>query len=216
MKLTLALVILNILAFALSLTNPEYYISNFGFSVDSFLSGNYHTIITAMFLHDGLLHLGGNMIALLFLGRRIEKETEGWQYMLIYFAAGIVGNLSMFIPIFGYSSSTIGIGASAAISGIIGSGIFVCPGKIVLFPLYFPLPFAAAGAVYFLATLSNLFVPGYVAYSSHLFGFLAGAAFGFSWSEDRIKRLTIFIALLLLIIFLPIILPTILDFLFSL
>ena len=180
MKLTLLLIILNVAIFLLSLTNLDYFLVNFGFSVNGFLAGKYYTIITNMFLHAGVVHIAGNMIAL-------------------------------FVPIFGYSPDTIAIGASAAISGLVGLGIFVCPGKLVFFPAFIPLPFALAGAIYFLANFSNLFAPGYVAYSAHIFGFLAGSLFGFAWGENRVKRLIIFIALLALIVALP----TILDFIFS-
>jgi len=203
MKLTATLIILNMLVFALSLTNFDYFIGNFGFSAKGLLSGKYYIILTSLFLHADLLHLSGNMIGLLFLGWAIEKKIKSWQYIVVYFASGIIGNLSMFIPIFGYTLDTIGVGASAAISGLVGLGIFMCPGKFVIFGSILPMPFVAAGAVYLLFTLSNLFTSELVAHSAHLFGFLSGAIFGFKWSKDRIKNLLIFIALLLLIMFLP-------------
>lgn len=212
MRLTLALIILNVLVFVLSLTNFDYFINNFSFNIDSFLSGNYHTVITTMFLHGDLWHLVGNMFALLVLGWTVEKKVEAWQYLLIYFVSGVVGSLSLFIPIFGYSSDTIAIGASGAISGLVGLGIFICPGSLVIFTTILPLPFAVAGAIYFLVTLSNLFAPGLVAYPAHLFGFLGGAVFGWNWSEDRVKRLIVFIALLLLIVFLPTIIEIVFAF----
>lgn len=216
MKLTLSLIVLNIAVFALSVLSTqsfEYLLNNFGFSVNSFLSGNYYTIITSMFLHAGLLHLAGNMFALFVLGWAVEKKVKAWQYLLVYFFSGIIGSLSLFIPIFGYSSDTIAVGASAAISGLVGLGIFICPGKLVMFPAILPLPFSLAGAIYLLATLSGLLSPGYVAYSAHLFGFLAGVLFGLMWGEKRIARLVIFVALLLLIVALPTILHILLNIL---
>lgn len=199
MKLTLLLIILNVLIFAASLPNLDYYLTSYGFSQHNFLSGGYYTIITAMFLHANLAHLGGNMITLLFLGTALEKKVKAEQYLLAYFAGGIIGNLSLFVPIFSYSHFIVAVGASAAISGLVGLGIFMCPGKSVMFPILVPLPFAIGGAIYFLLTMLDLFAPGYVAYSAHLFGFLAGSGLGFVWSEKRFTRLVIFVVVLILI-----------------
>lgn len=199
MKLTLFLVALNVIAFLFSLANFDYYIQNYGFNQKNFLSGNYYIIITSMFLHASFGHLISNMIALFFLGWAIEKNTNAWQYIIAYFSSGAVSNLSVMLPIFGYTSETIAIGASAAISGLVGLGAFICPGKFVLFPTALPLPFIVAGAIYLLVNLSNLFVPSQVAYSAHIIGMLTGALFGLIWGEDRKKRLFAFTLLLILI-----------------
>lgn len=211
MKITLILVALNVLIFLSSLTNLDYYISTYGFSPAGFLAGDYKTVITSMFIHANLLHIAGNMFALLVLGLAVEKKVKPEQYILAYFLSGFAGILSLFVPMFGYSPDAIAVGASAAISGLVGLGIFVCPGKLVAFPAILPLPFSLAGAIYLLATLSGLLAPGYVAYSAHLFGFLAGVLFGLMWGEKRIARLVIFVALLLLIVALPTILETLIE-----
>jgi len=203
MKITYILIALNVLAFLVSLTNFDYIVDNFGFNPERFLAGNYIILITSIFLHADLFHLASNAVAHFFLGWTVEKKVEAWQYLLTYFGAGIIGNLSFFFSIFGYQPGTVAVGASAAISGLVGLGVFMCPGSLVLFTSILPLPFALAGGVYFLVTLSNLFAPGFVAHSAHLFGFLSGTGLGFSWSENRMRRLIIFVALLLLIIFLP-------------
>ena len=203
MKWTLLLILLNVVAFLSTLSNPDYFIDNYGFSVANFLAGRYYTVVTSMFLHADLLHIGSNMFALLVLGAAVEKKVRPWQYFAAYFISGVIGCLSMFVPLFGYGPDTIAIGASAAISGLVGLGIFVCPGKFVWFPEIIPLPFSLAAAIYFLVNVSNLLAPGYIAYSAHVFGFLAGSAFGLAWGENRTRNMAIFIALLLLIVFLP-------------
>lgn len=205
MKLTALLIIINIIAFAYSLANPDYYIKNYGFNSKNFLSGNYYIIITSMFLHANLGHLVGNMIALFFLGWTIERNVSMWKYLLVYFASGAFANFSVMLPIFGYNASTIAIGASAAISGLVGLGTFVCPGKFVIFPTALPLPFVVAGAIYLLVNLSSLFVPSEVAYSAHIFGMIGGAVFGLLFGENRRKRLSVFILLLTLISTLPLV-----------
>ena len=199
MKLTLLIIALNIIAFAYSLTDFDYYLKNYGFSQKNFLSGNYHVILTSTFLHANFSHLVANMIALFFLGWTIERNVSKWKYILVYFSSGALSSLSVMLPIFGYTPETIAIGASAAISGLVGLGAFVCPGKFVIFPSPIPLPFVVAGAMYLLANLSSLFTPSQVAYEAHIFGIIIGALFGLLWGEDRSKRLFIFILLLILI-----------------
>jgi rhomboid protease GluP len=207
MKLTLLLIIINILVFIYSITDFENFVSTYGFSIDNFMSGHYETIITAMFLHAGFLHLASNMIALLFLGSAVEAKAKSWQYILVYFLAGIAGNLSMFIPVFGYDMSTIAVGASAAISGLVGLGTFISPGKLTMFPIIIPIPFVIAGALYLLTTSTLLFATGeQIAYPAHLFGLFAGAIFGFAWSKQRIKSLILFILTVVFIVALPYIL----------
>jgi len=212
MKITLFLILINIIVFVYSLTNFEYFIDNYGFSVNAFLSGHPETLITSLFLHGSFIHLASNMIALLFLGGAVESKVKSWQYILVYFLAGVVGNLSFFIPIFGYDAMTIGVGASGAISGLVGLGIFISPGKLTMFPFIIPIPFAIAGAIFLLTTSALLFsTQEQIAYPAHLLGIAAGAAFGFAWSKHRIKNLIIFIFLVALIIALPYILRTVLG-----
>lgn len=203
MKWTLLLVLLNVLVFLFTLPNLDYYVQNYGFSTVSFSTGRYYTVVTSMFLHASWLHIGGNMLALLVLGSAVESKVKPWQYFVTYFASGVAGCLSMFVPLFGYGPGAIAIGASAAISGFVGLGIFVCPGKFVWFPEIIPLPFSLAGAIYLLSNVYSLFVPSYVAYSAHIFGFLAGAAFGLVLGERRIRSILIFAAMLLLVAVLP-------------
>lgn len=205
MKLTLSLIIINIIAFFFTFffADPEYIITNYGFSINSLLEGNYYTLISSMFLHAGPSHLAGNMIALFFLGWTLERNIAKWKYLLAYFSAGILGNLVGFVPIIGFSPETLAVGASAAISGLVGLGVFVCPGKPVLFPTWIPLPFIVAGAIYLIANITNLFNPSNIAYSAHIFGFVGGAIWGAVWGEHRIKRLSVLILLLVLMSSIP-------------
>ena len=204
MKLTLVLIIINIVVFIYSLTDFNYFLDTYGFSVDNFLAGQYETLVTSMFLHANFLHLASNMIALLFLGGAVESKAKSWQYIIVYFLAGIAGSLSMFVPIFGYDSSTLAVGASAAISGLVGLGIFISPGKLTMFPIIIPIPFVIAGALFFLTTSTLLFATAdQVAYPAHLLGLASGAIFGFLWSKERIKSLILFIFTVIFIVAVP-------------
>ncbi len=80
------------------------------------LAGRYETLITSMFLHANILHIGLNMYALYILGKVVELSVGKWKYLLMYFASGIVGNiLSAFLDM-----RAVGVGASGAIMGLLG------------------------------------------------------------------------------------------------
>jgi membrane associated rhomboid family serine protease len=206
MKWTLMIITLNVIIFILTLPNPNYYIGLYGFSAEGFLAGNYYTAISSMFMHAGILHLAGNMVALLALGGAVEKKVSGPQFFAAYFLAGFAGLLSPFIPIFGYPPDALFVGASAAISGLVGLGIFTSPGKFVWFPEIIPLPFAVAGALFLLTTISGVLTPSEIANSGHLLGFVAGSILGIAWTKERVKNLLIFVLVLALILLFPLIL----------
>jgi rhomboid protease GluP len=212
MKWTLLLILANIAVFLAMLPDPDYYISNFGFSAQAFLSGKYYLLITAMFVHAGLLHLAGNMVALLALGAAVEGKVSAKKFFGAYFLAGLAGMASPFIPFFGYTATTLFVGASGAISGLVGLGIFTCPGKFVWFPEIIPLPFAIAGALFLMTTISGILTPSQVADSGHLLGFLIGSFLGLAWTKDRLKNILVFAAVFALILFFPLILQTINSF----
>lgn len=207
MRLTLILILINVFVFLYTLTNFEYYITEYGFSSGSFLAGRYGIVGTAMLLHAGSGHLFFNMIALFFLGSSLEKKVEAWKYLLVYLLGGIIGNLAMLVF---FPPDTIGVGASGAISALVGLGAFFCPGKLVFFQSIIPMPFVVAGALYFLTTAMNLFVPSQIAYPVHFVGMIVGSVFGLIWSKERTKRIFIFVITLLLIVLLPYILRMVL------
>jgi hypothetical protein len=204
MKITISLILINILIFLVSLSDLDYYVENYGFVPARFLSGNYELIITSIFLHASFMHLFLNMVALLFIGGSLEKELKGWVFLLIYLVSGILGNLAMLLP-FLYSRQVIGVGASGAISGLVGTGTFLCPGCLVFFESILPIPFVLAGVLYFLTTIMNLFVPSEIAYPVHFIGLIIGFIFGISLVERKKRRrnVLIFIFVLLLVVLLP-------------
>ena len=74
-----------------------------------------HTLLTSMFLHGGLLHLGGNMLFLWVFGNCVNAKLGNAKYLLLYITCGLFGGI-----IQGISSSIPGLGASGAINGVIG------------------------------------------------------------------------------------------------
>ena len=82
--------------------------------------------LTAMFLHGGLFHLLGNMLALWVFGRRVEDACGPWRFLGFYLLAGTWAHI-LFILV--QSDSRIpGIGASGAIFGLMGAYLLLYPG----------------------------------------------------------------------------------------
>jgi len=210
MKLTILLILINVAVFFYTASNLNYYVEEYGFRPSSFLSGKYYIIVTSLFLHANIIHIVSNMVFLFLLGPSVEKCAGGLRFLLVYFLGGMIANLAMFIP-FLYSPNSVGIGASGAISALIGLGTFICPGKLVISQFLIPLPFVVVGAFYFLSNAMNLFTPSQIGYPVHVLGLIVGSIFGLMWSKNWIKGILIFIITLTLIISLPYILAIVLQ-----
>jgi membrane associated rhomboid family serine protease len=88
------------------------------------------TTFTSMFMHADFWHLFGNMIFLWTFGRRVEDACGAWRFLLYYLAAGMVANLGSVV--LNPSHSDIpSIGASGAISGVMGAYLVLFPGAKV-------------------------------------------------------------------------------------
>ncbi|HEV8528849.1 MAG TPA: rhomboid family intramembrane serine protease [Actinomycetes bacterium] len=83
------------------------------------------TLLTSMFLHGGWMHLGGNMLYLWIFGDNLEKVMGAVRFVLFYLACGVAASFAHIA--FGPGSSVPAVGASGAISGVLG-------GYLVLFP----------------------------------------------------------------------------------
>jgi membrane associated rhomboid family serine protease len=138
-----------------------------------------------MFLHGDLLHLLGNMVFLLVFGRRVENQLEGINFLTFYLTTGISACLAhMFMQ---PNSSSPLIGASGAISGVLGA-FFICNPRARITVVLEPV------LIYFLHRLiirvpAWIFLPVWfflqismglkqhgsnVAFWAHVGGFLAG------------------------------------------
>jgi rhomboid protease GluP len=81
--------------------------------------GEYYRLVTAMFLHGGLIHIGFNMMVLMDIGPVVEEVYGSARFLFLYTAAGIAGYVfSAFTPFRPHPA--LGVGASGAILGLIG------------------------------------------------------------------------------------------------
>ncbi|MFU0827946.1 MAG: Rhomboid protease GluP [Lachnoclostridium sp.] len=85
----------------------------------------YYRLLTYMFLHGGIQHLGNNMIVLFIIGDNMERAVGKWKYLLIYFGSGVLAGLASM----GYNMlnniNTVSIGASGAIFGVVGAMAYI-------------------------------------------------------------------------------------------
>ena len=139
------------------------------------------TLITSMFLHASLLHVGGNMLFLWIFGNNVEDKLGEIKFLVIYFASGIAGSL---LQVYITPTSTIPmLGASGAISGILAAYVLYFPRARVLtfiVPFFFITISAYLVIGYWIALqLLNAFLGlgvtgGGVAYFAHIGGFASG------------------------------------------
>ncbi|HEY1331748.1 MAG TPA: rhomboid family intramembrane serine protease [Actinomycetota bacterium] len=146
----------------------------------------FFAIFTAMFLHAGWLHIGGNMLFLWVFGNNVEDKIGRIRYLLFYLAAGVVATLGQLLT--GPNSAVPNLGASGAIAGVLGAYLVMFPRRRVLTLVFFfiitwiYLPAVAVLGIWFVlqafsgvAALSQNVHTGGVAYFAHIGGFAFGA-----------------------------------------
>jgi membrane associated rhomboid family serine protease len=149
----------------------------------------YLTIFTAMFMHGGLLHLGGNMLFLWIFGNNVEDAMGPVKFLLFYLLAGVAA-LALQVVI-DPSSQVPTLGASGAIAGVLGGYLLLFPRArvvtvifIVFFFTILELPALLVLGIWFLQQAVfgyfDLAQPtgqgGGVAYFAHIGGFVFGLA----------------------------------------
>ena len=137
---------------------------------------------TSMFLHGGWMHLGGNMLYLWIFGDNLEKVMGHARFLLFYLACGIAAGLAHILVSSGSSVPTVG--ASGAISGVLGGYLVMFPrnhvrvltrGGIVALPAIAVLGFwIVIQLINGLGSLGVRTESGGVAYMAHVGGFVAG------------------------------------------
>jgi membrane associated rhomboid family serine protease len=130
------------------------------------------TLLTSMFMHSGFLHLYGNMFALAVFGSLFEKQAGSRNFLLVFFAGGILSGLA------GLAFYNSLLGASGAIFSVLGCFAIFRP-RSVVWVLGTPMPVLAALFVWAGMDLMGVFYPDDVAHYSHLAGMAFGIAYGF-------------------------------------
>lgn len=160
-------------------------VDQYGMIPSAILQGrNLHTLFTSMFLHGDLLHLASNMLYLYIFGDNIEDAFGHVKYFGFYFLSGLAASLLHLLTV--TNPGVPAIGASGAISGVLGAYLILYPrARIVTLVFYVLITFVRIPAIFFLGFwfILQLFsgtvtltggVPSGVAYWAHVGGFVAG------------------------------------------
>lgn len=192
--ITVSLVVVNTAVFVYAAFMPGWaekgFVLKYGLVPREFLLSLHHhpelvpynvlTIFTSMFLHGGFFHLGGNMLYLWIFGNNIEDSTGHLRFLFFYGLSGVAAALLqlMYDPLSGIPM----IGASGAISGVLGAYLLLFPYarvKTLIFIFIFittvDLPAIVLLTIWFLIQILFSHTEG-VAWSAHIGGFLFGLA----------------------------------------
>jgi membrane associated rhomboid family serine protease len=150
----------------------------------------YITLITSMFMHGGIGHILGNMLFLWIFGDNVEDRLGHLQYLLFYIIAGIFASLAHVATCVLLKSDllTPSLGASGAISGVMGAYLLFFPNNnvtVLIFRFVTTVPAMVAVGLWFAMQLFSSFMElgagegGGVAYGAHIGGFIAGLPLAF-------------------------------------
>ncbi|MBI2061531.1 MAG: rhomboid family intramembrane serine protease [Nitrospirae bacterium] len=195
---TVGLIALNVLVFlyqAMGTANPQAFVMTYGAiprvvlgaGAAAYSGGPWPplTILTSMFLHGGFFHLGGNMLYLWIFGDNLEDRMGKVRYVVFYLICGAAaaGTHILTAP----SSPVPMVGASGAISGVLGGYVLLFPRAKVMtlffwgwFTRIVPLPAVWVLGIWFLMQVLNGLPSlafanmGGVAWFAHVGGFIAG------------------------------------------
>ncbi len=150
------------------------------------LTPQWLTIFTSMFMHGGLMHIGGNMLYLWIFGNNIEDTLGHVKFIIFYLVCGFVAALAHIG--FNPGSTVPLVGASGAIAGVLGAYIVLFPHSRIrtlvflgFFITSWAVPAVVVLGIWFFTQLINLGGSGGlqggggVAYAAHVGGFIAGA-----------------------------------------
>lgn len=196
--LNYALIALNVLAFFLELSQPseralQSFIMAWGVVPREYSSGHdiapliplpfWSTLVTSMFLHGGWMHLGGNMLYLWIFGDNLERVMGHVRYLLFYLVCGLAAGFAHIA--FNSGSNVPSVGASGAISGVLGGYLLLFPrnrvrvmtrGGIMAVPAFVMLGLWIL--IQFVSQVGSMAqteeTGGGVAYMAHIGGFAAG------------------------------------------
>ncbi len=197
--LTIGFIAINVLVFFQEVVGPADMASVFNtyglipYKLTNAPIQNYPNFFTSMFLHGGFMHLAGNMLYLWIFGNNIEDVLGKVRFVMFYFLCGIVAALShVFADV---NSQVPMVGASGAISGILGAYLILFPKAKVKTLVFLGIIFTIARipAVVFLLIwigmqiLNNMAGGEGVAWLAHIGGFIAGAVFILPFKSRRRK-----------------------------
>ena len=195
---TWALIGLNVLVFVLEISRPEAalqtFITAWGVVPREYAAARdlapaipapfWFTLFSSMFLHGGWMHLGGNMLYLWIFGDNIERVTGAVKFLLFYLVCGLAASAAHIL--FNLNSPIPAVGASGAISGVLGGYLLLFPknrvrvltrGGVAHVPAMLVLGFwIVLQFINGIGSVAQTDETAGVAYMAHIGGFVAGLA----------------------------------------
>jgi membrane associated rhomboid family serine protease len=184
---TASLIVVNVLVFLLELGGGEALVQQWAVIPADVAAGRHWvTILTAMFMHAGWMHIIGNMVFLWAFGPEIEEAMDRPRYLLFYLLSGVLASLSQVAAM--PASTVPNLGASGAIAGVMGAFLITYPRDqirtLILFGWFVRItliPAALLIGLWFIiqffsevGSVANVKTGG-VAYMAHIGGFVFGA-----------------------------------------
>lgn len=191
--ITVSIIVVNILIFlwqrtTLPAAETEVMYKNYGLIPREFLASlstrwdllpyNVLTIFTSMFLHGGFLHLGGNMLYLWIFGNNVEDTMGHKRFAFFYLTSGVAAAVFQFL--YDPSSNVPMVGASGAVSGILGAYLLLFPYAkvktlffIFIFIKIVELPAILLLSIWFFVQVFYSHLEG-IAWYAHIGGFVFG------------------------------------------
>ena len=185
---TTSIIVVNAFVFVLELMGGDAFVMQWSEIPANIVAGHqWITILTAMFMHAGWMHIIGNMVFLWAFGPEIEDAMGPPKYLAFYLLSGLAASLAQtaLMP----SSTVPNLGASGAIAGVMGAFLVTYPHDeirtVVLLGWFTRITFIPAVLLIGLWFLIQLFSQvgavadaqggGGVAYAAHVGGFIFGA-----------------------------------------
>jgi membrane associated rhomboid family serine protease len=193
---TYGLIALNILFFFVEMSGGEPFIERWSVVPRRLIANpgeDFLTIFTSMFMHGGWMHLLGNMLYLWIFGDNVENRFGHLKFLIFYLLCGIAATVAQVA--FSANSSVPNLGASGAISGVLGAYILMFPkGQVrvlmgrgiatlpafVVLGLWIVLQFFSG-----IGSITQSAETGGVAYMAHIGGFIAGLILAFIFNCGR-------------------------------
>jgi membrane associated rhomboid family serine protease len=184
---TATIILVNALVFVMELMGGDAFVKQWSVIPADIVAGrHWSTILTAMFMHSGWMHILSNMVFLWAFGPEVEDAMPRPRYLALYLLSGLAAMLAQIAAIPG--STVPNLGASGAIAGVMGGFLVTYPRdqikKVLFFGWFARVTVIPAALLIGLWFLTQLFSgvgavadvqTGGVAYVAHVGGFIIGA-----------------------------------------
>jgi len=198
--ITKGIIILNVCVFLMELAGGDEFVNQWSVIPADIVAGRHWiTILSAMFMHAGWMHILGNMVFLWAFGPGLEDAMGRARYLAFYLLSGLAASLAQVAVM--PSSTVPNLGASGAIAGVMGAFLITYPADkirtVVLFGWFWRVTLVPAALLIGLWFLVQLLdgvgavadvQTGGVAYMAHVGGFIFGALTGRFFEGSRRKR----------------------------